>query len=156
DEHDLALDDAGVADDRAAGLDDDLGEAIAEMLRHRRHHRGGVTLDAGYAVAIARREAAADIDHAELDLRLGEQREHPRRPPDRPVPLAEIGLLRADMEGDAVGIEPEEPGLAQQLDRHLGGAAELARERPLGAVALDEDAAEDARAGSGAAELLEL
>src|SRR5262249_60484298 len=38
----------------------------------------------------------------------------------------------------------------------LGGAAELPRERPLGAVSGAEDAAEDLRAGRGARDLLDL
>ena len=60
------------------------------------------------------------------------------------------------MEGDAIGLEPELLRPAQQRHRHLGIAAELARERPFGAVALDQHAAEDARAGRGPAELFEL
>ena len=103
-----------------------------------------------------RREAAADIDHAQVDVGLGEQREHLRGRADRAVPLVEIGLLRADMERHAIGVEPEIARLAQQLDRHLGRAAELARQRPFGAVALDQDAAEDARAGRRARQLLQL
>src|SRR5439155_6966080 len=67
-----------------------------------------------------------------------------------------IGLLRADMKRHAIGLEAEFASLVQEIDGHLRRAAELARQRPFGAVAIDQDAAEDARAGSGAAELLQL
>ena len=60
------------------------------------------------------------------------------------------------MEGDAIGVEAEVAGAAQQLDRHLRSAAEFARQRPLGTVAGDEDAAEYLCAGCGARQLLEL
>ena len=60
------------------------------------------------------------------------------------------------MERNAVGVETGVAGLAQQLDRHLRGAAEFARQRPFGAVAGDEDPAEDARAGGGASQFFEF
>ena len=44
----------------------------------------------------------------------------------------------------------------QHVDRHRGLAAELARQRPFGADAVGEDAAEHARAGRGAGDLLDL
>src|SRR5262249_33986608 len=74
----------------------------------------------------------------------------------RLVPLLEVGLLAADMEGDAVGIEPPLLGLAQQVLGHLGRTAELLAERPFGAAAIDQHAAEYARAGSGAGELVQF
>ena len=74
----------------------------------------------------------------------------------RLVPLLEVGLLAADMEGDAVGIEPPLLGLAQQVLGHLRRAAELLAERPLGAAAIDQHAAEHARARRHAGELLQL
>ncbi len=79
-----------------------------------------------------------------------------RRGADRAVPLSGIGLLRTDMKRYAIGVETALAGLAQQSDRHFRGAAELARERPLGTLASYQDAAEDARSGSGARQLVEL
>ena len=106
--------------------------------------------------AIARREAAAQVDHAQVDALFGEREEHLRDLAQRLVPLLEVGLLAADMEGDAVGVEPPLLGLAQQVLGHLRRAAELLAERPLGAAAIDQHAAEHARARRDAAELLQL
>ena len=60
------------------------------------------------------------------------------------------------MEGHAIGVEAEAMGVLEHVDGHLRGAAELARQRPLGAVVGDQDAAEDARGGRGAADLLDF
>jgi hypothetical protein len=72
------------------------------------------------------------------------------------VPLLEVGLLAADMEGDAEGIEPPLLGLAQEVLGHLRRAAELLAERPFGAAAIDQNAAEHPRARRHAGELLQL
>src|SRR6185437_15156636 len=138
DKHDLALDDSGIADQRAAGLDDDLGQGVAEMPGDRPHHRRAIARDAGHAAVVARGKAAADIDHAQGDVGLGEQREHARGAADGAVPLRQVGLLRADMEGDAIGLQTKVARLAQEIDGHLGRAAELARQRPFGAGAIDQ------------------
>ena len=47
------------------------------------------------------------------------------------------------MERHPVSLEPEPVGVLQHLDRHLRHAAELPRQRPLGAGAVAQDAAED-------------
>ena len=60
------------------------------------------------------------------------------------------------MEGDTVGIETHVARLAQQIDRHLGRAAEFTRQRPIGAGAFNQDAAEDACPRSRAGELFHL
>src|ERR1051325_1707978 len=156
DQHDLALDNPGIADQRAARLDDDLGQIVAEMPGQRIGHRLGIARDPGDFTLVMRREAAADIDHAQVDIGLGERGEHARGGADRAVPLPEIGLLRADMERDPVWVEAEIARFAQQHDRHRRGAAELARQRPVGAGAGYQDAAEDARAGRGARQLFDL
>src|SRR5579871_6790109 len=49
----------------------------------------------------------------------------------RPVPGLHLALLRADMERDAAGFEPQPLGQIEHLDRHLRVTAELARQRPL-------------------------
>ena len=127
DQHDLALDQPGIADQRAARLDDDLGQLVAEMMGQCRRHGPGIFRHVRHPAAIARWKAPADIDHAQIDVGFGEQAEHLRRGTDRAVPLRQIGLLRADMERDAVGIEAALTGLAQQRDRHLRRAAEFPR-----------------------------
>src|SRR5712671_1835722 len=113
DQHHLALDQPGVADQGAAGLDDDFRQIVAEMPGQRRRHRLGVLLDSRDRAAVARRKAAADIDHAQVDVGFGEQGEHARGGADRAIPLAEVGLLRADVERDAVRIEAELASLPQ-------------------------------------------
>ncbi len=75
---------------------------------------------------------------------------------DGGIPLARLHLLRADMERDAVRLEPELARLDQQVGRHLGRAAELAVQRPQGAFAVDQDAAEHLRARRGSGDLFQL
>ena len=103
-----------------------------------------------------RRKPSADIDHPQIDIGLGEQRKHARRGADGAVPLPEIGLLRADMKRHAIWVETEFSRSAQQPDCHLGGAAELARQRPLGPSAVDQDAAEDLRSRGGPRQFVEF
>ena len=91
-----------------------------------------------------------------VDAALAAFAEDGRRRGERPVPGVRVALLRADMERDAVGVEAEPMGVLEHVDRHRGLAAELARQRPFGAVAVEQDAAEDARAGRGAGDLLDL
>ena len=54
------------------------------------------------------------------------------------------------------GSSPETLGEVEHLDRHLGVAAELPRQRPFGAGAVVQDAAEHLRAGGGTGDLLDL
>ena len=60
------------------------------------------------------------------------------------------------MERDAAGLEAKTLGEVEHLDRHLGIAAELARQRPFGAVAGHQDAAEHPRAGGRLRQLLQF
>ena len=53
-------------------------------------------------------------------------------------------------------LEAEPVGVLEHVDRHRGVAAELARQRPFGAGAVEQEAAEHLRAGSGAGDLLDL
>jgi hypothetical protein len=46
------------------------------------------------------------------------------------------------MERYAISVEAERPGMAQHVDRHRRHAAELARQRPFGALAVSQHAAE--------------
>ena len=54
------------------------------------------------------------------------------------------------------GSRPEPEGVLQHVHRHGRLAAELARQRPFGADAVGQDAAEHARAGRRAGDLLDL
>ena len=60
------------------------------------------------------------------------------------------------MERDAIGLQTQTLGKLKHLDRHLGIAAELARQRPFGSGAIIQDAAEHFGAGGGAGDLLDL
>ncbi len=60
------------------------------------------------------------------------------------------------MERHAVRVEPEIAGALQQPDRHLRGAAEFPRQRPVRAFARHQDTAENARARRLTRELLQL
>ena len=60
------------------------------------------------------------------------------------------------MERHAAGLEAELLGMVEHVDRHVRIAAELARQRPFGAGAAEQEAAEHLGAGGGAADLLHL
>ena len=66
---------------------------------------------------------------------------------ERLVPGFRVALLRADMERHAIGFEAEAMGMLEHVHRHLGHAAELARQRPFGAGAVAQDAAEHLHVG---------
>ena len=55
-----------------------------------------------------------------------------------------------------MGLEPEPMGVLQHVRGHIRLAAELARQRPFGADAVGQDAAEHPRAGGGTGDLLDL
>ena len=60
------------------------------------------------------------------------------------------------MERHAAGVEAEPLRVLEHVDRHVRVAAELARQRPLGAGAVEQKAAEHLRAGRDARDLLDL
>ena len=60
------------------------------------------------------------------------------------------------MEGHPVGLEPQAVGVLQHVGGHGRLAAELARQRPFGADAIGQDAAEHPRAGGGTGDLVGL
>ena len=60
------------------------------------------------------------------------------------------------MERDTVSVEAEPLRPEQQPDRHFRLASELARQRPFGAVALDQETAIDPGAGRGVGDLFEF
>ena len=125
-----------------------LAQAAEDRLTigaHRRH-----------VLEILRGEAAAQIHHGQVNAALGEILEDHRGGLQRAVPHAGVTLLRADVEGHAIGLEPKLMGAIQHARRHLGHAAELARQGPFGARAVAQDAAEHLGAGRDAGDLLDL
>ena len=103
-----------------------------------------------------RREAAAHVDHGQVDPTLGAVTEHRRGHRQGTIPRLHLALLRADMERDAARLQAQTLGEVEHLDRHLRVAAELARQRPLGAGAIIENAAEHLGAGGGTGDLLDF
>ena len=103
-----------------------------------------------------RRQAAADIQQFEIEARARAGMEDASGRLDGERPFMRLRLLRADMERHADGAQPVLPCVQQQLRRHLGRAAELAAERPLRALVLHQQAAENARARCATRELVEL
>ena len=156
DQHHLGLDHAGIADQAAPRLHDGLGDLVAEMPAQRAEDRLAVALELRRLAQIFRRKAAAEIDHVQRDAALGATAEDRGGRSERAVPGLDIVLLRADMERDAVREEPALVRKLQDVGRIVRLAAELARERPLGARAVAMDAADHAAAGSGARNLLDL
>ena len=74
----------------------------------------------------------------------------------RPIPHARVGLLRADMEREAVGDKSKRMRALEHAGRHIRRAAELARQRPFRARAVAQDSAEHFRARRRAGDLLHL
>ena len=126
------------------------------MLAQRAEDRLAVGFELRRLAHVFGREAAAEIDHGERDAALGAGAEDRRGRGERAVPGFHIVLLRADMERDAVRDEPAPVRELQDVGGVVRLAAELARQRPFGAGAVAMDAADHARAGRGARDLLDL
>ena len=74
---------------------------VVEALERDGAHDGHAEIiNARHFRAVTHRIAAAQIDHAQVHARFGEGKEHLRDLAQRLVPLIEVGLLAADMEGD--------------------------------------------------------
>jgi len=155
-EHDFRLDHAGIADHAAARLDDGLRDRVAEMLAQRPEDRTAVVLHRRHVADVLGGKPAAEIDHRQHDAALRAGAEHRRRRLQRQVPGLRAPLLRADMEGHAMRLQAEPVRMLEHVGRHRRIAAELARERPFGAGAVEQDAAEHPRTGRGARDLLHL
>src|SRR6476646_8482651 len=153
DEHDLGFDDAGVAHHAATRLDDGLRNLVAEVLAQRAEDRAAVGHDRRHVLQVLGRETPAHVDHGQVDAALGAVAEYLRGHRQRTVPRLHLALLRADMEGDDARLQAQALGDVEHLDSHFRVAAELARQRPFGAGAVIEDAAEHLRAGSGTRDL---
>src|SRR6188472_3420128 len=118
--------------------------------------RSARKIDRRYVLEVLGRESATHVDHGQVDPALGAVAEHGGGHRQRAVPRLHLALLRADMERDAVGLQAEALGEVEHVDRHFRIAAELARQRPFGAGAVIENAAEHLGAGGGAGDLLDL
>src|SRR5216683_1309209 len=103
------------------------------------------------------RTASYPHRHAGCGWRSGSTRPSSRRGHRQgTIPRLHLALLRADVERDAARLQAQTLGEVEHLDRHLRIAAELARQRPFGACAVIENAAEHFCAGGGTGDLLDF
>ena len=120
------------------------GQGLKDGLAVARHAR--------HVFQVAGREPAAHVDHLQLDAAQRHFPEDACRHGESEIPGFEIGLLGADVEGDAIGLEAEPVGMFQDVRRHVRVASEFARQRPFGTDTVAQDPAEDFRAGSDTAD----
>ncbi|ENN87458.1 hypothetical protein RHSP_28371 [Rhizobium freirei PRF 81] len=153
---DFGLDHAGIADHAAARLDDRVRDLVAEMGAQRRKDRLTIGFGRGNITQILGWETAAHVDHLQVDALFGERNEDALGIGKRIVPGVDLGHLRADVKRHAVGFQTQLMGVDEHVDSHLRNAAELARQRPFGAFAIRQHAAEHTSAGSGTGNLLDF
>jgi hypothetical protein len=126
------------------------------MLAQRTKDRSAVGFELRRLADILGRKAAAEIDHRERHAAFGAAAEDRGRRSKSAIPGRDVMLLRADMERDAERHEPALLRPFENVGRKVRVAAEFARQRPFGAGAVAMDAADHARAGSGARDFLDL
>ncbi len=133
-----------------------FGIWLPKCLRSALEDRTAVGFGRRNVAQVLGRETAAHVDHLQVDALLGKLHEDALGIGESRIPGIDLGHLRTDMERDAVGCEAELMGVDENVDGHLRHAAELARQRPFGAFAIREHAAEHAGAGSGTGDLLDF
>ncbi len=126
------------------------------MLRQRLQDRAAIGRRVRNLTTIFGRKAAAQIDQGQMHALGLQPAEQVRGLGQCVVPLLRIALLRADMERHADRGQPLARRGLQQLFGHGHVAAELARQRPVGADAGGQDAAEHLRARGGLGQLVQL
>ncbi len=73
--------------------------------------------DVGHGIGVGRRHASADVEHLDADAVLLEAPHHQAASLDRPRVHRRVGALRADVERQAVGAQPELGCHAQEAER---------------------------------------
>src|SRR6202012_4502266 len=132
-------------DHAASRLDDGLRDLVAEMLAQRTEDRPAVLHDRRNVLEVPGRESTAHVDHGKVDSPLGAVAKHLGSHRQSAVPSLHLALLRADVEGDAARLQVQTLAEVEYVDGHLRVAAELPRQRPLGAGAVVENTAEHLR-----------
>ena len=132
------------------------GMRLPKCLRSALKIAVAVGLHRRHVLEVLGRETAAQIDHGEVHAALAALLEHGGRGGERAVPGVLVALLGTDMERDAMRLESELEGVLQHVHGHGRLAAEFARQRPFGADAVGQDAAEYFRAGRRAGDLFDL
>ena len=110
----------------------------------------------GMARDILSRESATDVQAAQRDALLPQRVEDFRRHRDGALPGAGIGLLRSDVEGNAVRRQAKRAGVHQQVCGKRDVAAELARQRPLGTRTVGQQTHRNACPGRVPSQLLQF
>ena len=144
DENHFADQDAGVADEGASRLDENFGGVVSEIVLQEAGDLLTVELDVLGGGDVVGGEAAAEIEHAQMNALFGQRIEEVAAGGDGVVPLADVTLLRADVERDAVGVEAQFGRLEDKPVDGVGVGPEFARQWPVGAASVGEDAEEDA------------
>src|SRR5476649_2096133 len=150
--------DAGVGDQRTARLQDDFRQVVAEIFLEEADDFFGVGFQAVGAGDVVGREATAHVDQLEVDAVFFLQAfEDHFDLGNRRVPHADVALLRANVEGDAVWHQAQVTGEDQQVHGHVGLAAEFARQRPVSSGrAFGEDAHVDFRTRRGLGDVAQV
>jgi len=101
-----------------------------------------------------RRQPATE--QIEVEPAMGASAKDPSGVCYRRTPGLRIGLLRAHMKRHASRAQTELIRCDQEIGRHMGLAAEFARQRPFGTFVFDQQTAEDTRTRRATGQLLEL
>lgn len=156
DEDDFGFNDAGFGDEVAAGFDHDVRERGTEVAAEGLGDGVAVSLGGGDGGGVLGRKATTEVEGGEMDAGGAEAAEEEGGEGDGVLPGVRIGLLGADVEGEAVGDEAEGGGGAEELEGHFRVAAELAGERPFGSAAGSEETGGNACAGGVAGDFFEF
>ena len=114
---------AGVADDRAAGLDQGLRPGqpgVVEAAAQRGLDGRAVRRQRRRAALVVGREPAAEVEQPGPDPALGEGGEDPGRGRDRGRPGSGVALLRTDVEGDPGRGQAERVGRRVRISTACG------------------------------------
>ncbi len=129
---------------------------VAESVADFSHHFGTVGLGVPHRLAVECRKSPADVEDLQWETGGAGVAPDPGHQVENRAPHRRLAGLAADMERQAHRAQPQAPGLADQAQRLLRRAAELAAQRPVGLAVLDQQAQTDPGAGSEGGELGQL
>ena len=152
----LGADQTRGGDDRPAGLDGDIGNAIAEM-----PDQGGIyarrnILQQGHLGAIGDGKSTTEIEQLEVDAVGRKVAENLGGAADRAIPRCQAALLAANVEGYAVGVQAHIRGRQQEIPSHGRRAAKFAVEGPQRAAAFHSQTAKNPAPGGRGGELTQF
>jgi hypothetical protein len=115
---------ARLGDQRAAGFGTEP-QRVGQVALDGSADAGAVVGQVRDWVGVAGRKPAADVEHAQGDAMRLERAQDARALAGGVLPGPWIGHLRPDVEGDAVGLQAERPGVAHEVDRLAARHTEL-------------------------------